>query len=107
MDAIAGSAQQGGQRRLAGGQRIAAQVGAVQFQQVEAEKLNLAVMTARVKPVEVAVVVRVKDHALAIDHEPRGVQLAGRLNNEGEAVCPLVAIPRANAPTTGSGGRLR
>jgi hypothetical protein len=81
-------AQQLGQHPLALLQRLKAQVGAVDLQEIEGQELDLVVVPPRVQAVEIAPAVGPHDRALAVDRERGGGQPLGRRDNQGIAVGP-------------------
>ena len=88
-----GLAQDARQRRLAGLERLAPQVGAVQLQQVEGVEERRCLVAAAAQDVEAGEPVLVAAHHLAVDQAGPHLEVVHGLDHEREAVRPVIAAP--------------
>ena len=86
-------AQDARQRRLADLDRLAAQVGAVQLQQVEGVEEGVGLVAAAAQDVEPRQPALVAAHHLAVDQAGPHLEVVHGLDHERKAVRPVVAAP--------------
>ena len=86
-------AQDARQRRLARLNRLAAQVGAVQLQQVEGIEEGVHLVPAAAQDVEPGEPALVAAHHLPVDQAGPHLEVVHGLDHEREAVRPVVAAP--------------
>jgi hypothetical protein len=96
-DAVRPARQQTREVGLADRERYAAQVFAIECEDVEGVELNLVIVLARVQGVEVRDAVDPEHHGLAVDHEQAVFVLQLGRDDPGVTAAPLVAVPGEQA----------